>query len=123
MKLSRVVRVVVAVAFVAAFKPAFSQTAPEAYQGTLPFTIGAGASNIDVDWDKSRMYGITVWAQWHPGMLPSALYGLGLEAEGRDVNYGRPAGKFPPTSGWTLLAAARSTPGITSATSSHMESS
>jgi len=68
---------------------AFSQAAAAAYQGSLPFTIGAGVSNLDVDWGHNRMYGIAAWAQWHPKFLSPAFNGFGLDAEGRDVNYGR----------------------------------
>jgi opacity protein-like surface antigen len=75
----------------AAISPAFSQTIPAATQGQLPFTLGTGVSNLNVDWGDNRMYGITVWAQWRPGDLPRLLDGLGLDIEGRDVNYGRPA--------------------------------
>jgi opacity protein-like surface antigen len=90
MKLSRLLSAILAVASFAAVSPAFSQTVPAAHEGQLPFSIGAGASNIDVDWGKNRMYGITVWAQWRPGpLLPRMLDGLGIDAEARDVNYGR----------------------------------
>ncbi len=68
---------------------AFSQAAAAAYQGSLPLTIGAGVSNLDVGWGRNRMYGIAVWAQWHPKFLSPAFKGFGINAEGRDVNYGR----------------------------------
>ncbi|MFZ0303325.1 MAG: outer membrane beta-barrel protein [Terracidiphilus sp.] len=67
----------------------FSQVAPEAYQGEFPFAIGAGASNFNMDWNKARMEGFTVWGQWRP--RPSGvLAGLGLDAEVRDIEWGRP---------------------------------
>jgi hypothetical protein len=72
-------------------QPAFSQTAPAAYDGRrLPFSIGAGVSSMDVDWGHSRMYGATLWIDYYPTRLPRILNGLGVDVEGRDVNYGRP---------------------------------
>jgi hypothetical protein len=78
---------ILAVLFTAAAAPAFSQVVPEAGRDTTTFAIGAGASNFDVDWGKSRMYGATLWADWHPGILPSLLNGLSVEIEARDLNY------------------------------------
>jgi hypothetical protein len=69
--------------------PAFSQTVPSAYEGSLPFTAGAGASNFNVDWGKTRMYGVTLWGDWHPGTLPNFLRGLGVEMEARDISFDR----------------------------------
>ena len=86
---SRILSAILALASFAAVNPALSQTVPHAYQGQLPFTIGGGASNFNVDWNKSRMYGITAWVQWRPGMLPRLMNGLGIDIEGRDINYGR----------------------------------
>ena len=93
---SRTLSAILAVTFFAAVSPAFSQTTPAAYQsGGAPFTIGVGASNLNVDWGTNRMYGISAWAEWRPGLLPRFLEGLGLEAEGRDIDYGRPSA-LPP---------------------------
>jgi opacity protein-like surface antigen len=89
MKGSMIFSTILAAASFAAVTPAYSQTLPDAYQGTLPFSLGVAASNLDVDWGHNRMYGLEVWAQWHPGMLPRALDGFGLDVEARDVNYGR----------------------------------
>lgn len=71
-------------------KPAFSQVAPAAREASIPFSVGAGVSNFDMDWGHTRMYGGTLWADWHP-QLPRFLNGLGIEAEARDIDYGRPA--------------------------------
>lgn len=59
-KLSGMLSMALVLAFFATPGRSFSQVAPEAYQGQLPFAIGAGASNFNVDWSKSRMYGFTV---------------------------------------------------------------
>ncbi len=90
MKLSRELSLVLAVVFLTVMSPAFTQTAPAAYQGHLPFTIGAGVSNYAIDWDNQRMFGITVTGQWRPGFVPNRLYGLGIDIEGRDIDYDRP---------------------------------
>ena len=37
------------------------------------------------------MEGVSAWADWYPHRLPAVLNGLGIEGEGRDINYGRPA--------------------------------
>ena len=77
----------------AAVNFATAQTAPSAlgpYHDPYPITLGGGLSNFNVDWDKSRMQGITLWAEWRFTFLPAAMAGLGLEAEGRNIDYNRP---------------------------------
>lgn len=88
---SRIFSTILAVASFAAVSPAFSQTAPAAYQGQLPFTIGGGASNMNVDWGRNRLYGYSIWGDWHPGSLPRLLDGLGVEVEARDLDFGHGA--------------------------------
>lgn len=96
MRLKRFLSPILAVSFVTLFHPAFSQTAPAAIEGRrLPLSVGAGVSNMDVDWGKSRMYGGTLWIDYYPTHLPRILDGLGLDVEGRDVNYGRPSLSVP----------------------------
>lgn len=53
------------------------------------FSVGVGPSSYDVDWGHGRMLGGTVWADYYPQKLPQALYGLGLEAEARDISLQR----------------------------------
>lgn len=73
--------------------PASSQVVP-AYQGdSLGLKIGVGPSSFDVDWGHGRMYGGTIWADWYPQGMPSALRGLGVEAEARDISLNR---RLPP---------------------------
>jgi len=86
---SRILSAILALASFAAGGSALSQTVPSAYQGRLPFTIGGGASNMNVDWGQNRMYGYSIWGDWHPGDLPRILDGLGVEAEARDLSFGR----------------------------------
>ena len=78
-----------AVLSLASLHRGFSQTVPSADQSTQPFSVGAGASNFNVDWGKTRRYGATIWADWHPGTLPEFLQGLGIEMEARDISFDR----------------------------------
>jgi opacity protein-like surface antigen len=86
---SRILSAILTVASFAAVSPAISQTVPAAYRGRLPFTIGGGASNFNVDWGQNRMFGYSIWGDWHPGSLPRLLDGLGVEIQGRDLDFGR----------------------------------
>jgi hypothetical protein len=103
---SRILSAILAAATFAA-GTAFSQTVPSAYQGRLPFTIGGGASNMNVDWSRNRMVGYAIWGDWHPGNLPRLLDGLGVEAEARDLDFNRsstlPAGFRQDTLGAGLI--------------------
>ncbi|HTW78570.1 MAG TPA: outer membrane beta-barrel protein [Terracidiphilus sp.] len=101
-KLSSLFSVVLVVTFFTSLGPAYSQVAPEAYQGEFPFAIGAGASNMNVDWGHNRMDGFTIWGQWRPRPKGGFLTGLGLDAEVRDLAYGRSnqlPGNFKQTTG------------------------
>jgi len=73
--------------FSAAF-PAFSQVSPSATQGGIPFKVGAAFSNYYTDWSGYES-GPTVWVDWTLSHGPRILNGLGIEAEGRDLNYNR----------------------------------
>jgi opacity protein-like surface antigen len=97
MKFSRLLSVLFAVAVLAGAGKAFCQTMPAAYEGNMPFTLGVGVSNFNVDWDNQRMYAIGVNGVWRPAFFPSRLYGLGIEVEGRDLNYDHPAPALLPS--------------------------
>jgi hypothetical protein len=86
---------ILAVASFAAVSPVFSQTPPAAYQAPSPFTIGAGASNFNVDWGRNRMFGYSIWGDWHLGTLPRPFDGLGIEFEARDLAFDRGADLGP----------------------------
>ena len=88
MRWSRILATILSAVSIVAAIPAFSQTVPSAYQGTLPFTIGGGASNLNADWGKNRLFGYSIWGDWHPGDLPRLLDGLGVEVQGRDLEFG-----------------------------------
>ena len=82
-----------ALAFAASASRVQAQVTYAAEEGKLPFTVGAGVSNFSDDWGVSnpRQYGVTLWADWR-FRLPSVLNGLGVEFEGRDINFGTPSG-------------------------------
>jgi hypothetical protein len=88
MRIRSILLTTLALGFFCIATPSFSQIAPQAVEGNRPFSVGAGVSNFNVDWGKTRMYGGTFWADWHPP-LPSLLNGLGLEAEARDISLDR----------------------------------
>lgn len=70
-----------------------AQVTYSAQEGKLPFTAGLAFSNFSDDWGISnpRQNGVTLWADWR-FQLPSYLEGLGIEFEGRDINYNTPSG-------------------------------
>lgn len=82
---------IAAALFVCAACSAFAQTAPAAKGsgGFSSFAAGAGFSGFNPDWDHGHLLGGTLWIDYTPAGLPSFLRGFGLEAEARDLNYGR----------------------------------
>src|ERR1700760_3504290 len=62
-------------------------------EGKQPFTIGAGAANFSDDWgiQTQRQVGATLWVDWRPPFVPSVLHGLGVEFEGRTVQFDTPS--------------------------------
>ncbi|HXS77509.1 MAG TPA: porin family protein [Terracidiphilus sp.] len=69
-----------------------AQVAYSAREGKLPFSVGFGVANFSDDWGTKnpRQVGLTLWADWRIPHLPPKLDGLGIEFEGRDVNYATP---------------------------------
>lgn len=82
---------VLAVLFLTSSGLAHSQVEASASRSSPPFSIGAGASDFNVDWKHNRMYAATLWIDWHPATAPSFLRGIGAEVEGHHLNYGRPS--------------------------------
>lgn len=88
-----------AAVFLAAALPALAQVVPSAEAGGLPLVVGAGASRFNTDCgpyvNGATCYvnGVTVWVDWNLVRLPgpSFLHGLGIELEGRDLDFGVPA--------------------------------
>lgn len=70
-----------------------AQVTYSAREGKLPFSVGFGIADFSDDWGirNPRQVGITVWGDWRIPHMPSALDGLGVEFEGRDVNYATPS--------------------------------
>jgi hypothetical protein len=90
MRFKLFVLLILTVSLFAAAYPAFSQVVPAATSGgNLPLSIGIGPSGYNPDWGHGRMYGGTFWIDYYPGMLPSFLHGLGVEAEARDISLDR----------------------------------
>jgi hypothetical protein len=81
--------------FVCAAYPALAQTVPAATEANPPLAIGGGLSSYNPDWAHGRMMGATVWVDYTPSHLPAILHGIGLEAEVRDLTFGR-ASTVPP---------------------------
>lgn len=82
-----------ALPFISAVLPAPSQVTHSAEEGNPPFTVGGGFSNFSDDWGNPnpRQNGITLWVDWRVPHLPSALQGLGVELEGRDISWNTPS--------------------------------
>jgi opacity protein-like surface antigen len=79
----------ITVLFTCAAYSAFAQVVPAATEKRQILAAGAGLSDYNPDWDQGRLYGGTAWLDYTPNWVPSVLQGIGLEAEGRDLNYGR----------------------------------
>jgi opacity protein-like surface antigen len=77
---------------VGAASHACAQVTYSAREGKLPFSVGFGVADFSDDWGtrNPRQVGLTLWVDWRLPHMPSKLSGLGLEFEGRDVNYATP---------------------------------
>jgi hypothetical protein len=69
-----------------------AQVTYSAREGRLPFTVGFGVADFSDDWGirNPRQVGLTLWVDWRLPHMPPKLDGLGVEFEGRDVNYATP---------------------------------
>jgi opacity protein-like surface antigen len=74
--------------FLVAALSASSQTVPAATRGGIPILVGGGFSEYDSDWN-GNLGGGTLWIDVGVPHLPRLLHGLGVEVEGRDLNYTR----------------------------------
>jgi len=84
-----------AVLFVAAIPPLAAQVAPAGTTGGIPLKVGVGLSDYDVDYGHGRMLGGAIWVDYTPNRIPRMLYGLGIEAEARDISI-NPSPTQPP---------------------------
>ena len=88
-----VLRLIPTLFLVLAVFPLHSQVVPQATKGGIPIVVGLGGANFSLDWGPGkRMDGITAWVDYYPWGMPPKIHGLGLEVEGRDINFNRPAG-------------------------------
>ncbi|HTM16676.1 MAG TPA: hypothetical protein VL135_07225 [Terracidiphilus sp.] len=69
-----------------------AQVTYSAREGKLPLSVGFGIADFSDDWGTRhpRQVGLTLWIDWRLPHMPRTLSGLGLEFEGRDVNYATP---------------------------------
>jgi opacity protein-like surface antigen len=79
-------------ALIASASSSFAQSIYAAQERHLPIAVGTGVSSFNLDYGGGRrMDGITAWIDWSPPSLPPILRGVGLEIEGRDLNFARPS--------------------------------
>lgn len=74
--------------FLTAALAAHSQVAPSATQDRIPLIVGLGFSDYYTDW-SGNLSGPTLWIDVPIYRVPRIMHGIGLEIEGRDLNYGR----------------------------------
>ncbi|HEY1256498.1 MAG TPA: outer membrane beta-barrel protein [Terracidiphilus sp.] len=67
--------------------PAFPQAKPAAELRSPQLLIGAGFTDFSSDWATTRDISSAEWIDWKPNLGPSALKGLGIEAEYREYQY------------------------------------
>ena len=83
---------VLAALFLAAAVQGYPQTAPAGGEGASRLFVGAGVSGYNADFQGNFiMEGATIWIDFYPNLGPKFLHGLGIEAEGRDICFGRPS--------------------------------
>ena len=71
----------------------FAQVVPAARERGIPLSVGIGLSDMDLDYGKDtdaserRMFGMAAWVNFDVPYTPKVLTGLGLDFEGKDINY------------------------------------
>jgi hypothetical protein len=81
-------KLVFAAFFLIAALAAHAQVVPSATRGRVPLLVGVGASDYYTDW-TGNLDGATLWIDVPLYHVPRMLQGIGLEIEGRDLNYDR----------------------------------
>jgi opacity protein-like surface antigen len=89
MRLKQNLGLALTVFFACATYSAMAQTAPAASERNIPLAVGAGLSAYNPDQGHGHILGGTLWIDYTLPRMPSYLRGLGIEAEARDLNYGR----------------------------------
>jgi opacity protein-like surface antigen len=69
--------------------PATTANQPAATAKQPVWALGAGLSGYHPIVQTGHLLGGTLWIDYSPNWVPSFLQGIGLEAEARDLNYGR----------------------------------
>ena len=82
------IKILLTALVVSAAVPAYGQVQPAATESRLPLTLGLGFSSYDTDW-SGYLSGPSFWADWRFRHVPDRLRGIGVEVEGRDLNYHR----------------------------------
>jgi opacity protein-like surface antigen len=82
-------RLTIASLFVCAACSVLAQTVPAATEGNLPLAVGAGFSAYSPDYNTGHLFGGTLWMDYFPSQVPHFLQGIGIEAEARDLSFGR----------------------------------
>ncbi len=95
MQLKPYLGLVVALVVFCATGRAAAQAAPAATQARSPLAIGAGFSGYNADSGHGHLLGGTLWIDYSPSRVPQALRGIGIEAYGHDLNYGRSKSQPP----------------------------
>jgi hypothetical protein len=81
--------------FICAASPVLAQVVPAATQGNIPLSVGGGISAFNPDDGHGHILGGTLWIDYTLPHMPHNLQGIGIEAEGRDLNYGRSGSLLP----------------------------
>lgn len=95
MRLNLKLGLALALLFAGAAYSVHAQSAPSATGKRLPFAIGVGFSGYNPDIGHGHLFGGTLWVDYIPNRVPAFLQGFALEAEARDLNYGRSATQTP----------------------------
>lgn len=74
-----------------ALRGASGQAAIHATENMSPWTIGGGFSNFAVGGDEGRMDGIAAWLNWRVPVNTPILNRFGVEVEGREILFQKPA--------------------------------
>jgi hypothetical protein len=89
MRLKSYPGLILALLFACGASHALAQADPAATETKLPLAIGVGFSDYNPDLGHGHLLGGTLWADYTPNHVPAILRGIGLEAEARDLRYGR----------------------------------
>lgn len=90
---SAVLKLAIGIVLLASAVSLCGQASPSAYESGGHLNVGVAVSDFNTDWN-GRLLGPAIWMDWKPALGPSLVKGLGLEVEGRDLNYDRAVPKL-----------------------------